>query len=294
MRLAIISDTHGNLPALEAVLDDIQRRTVDELAMVGDFADRGPYPLEVVRLMQSVGGYMIRGNTDIQLVRLHQGDVPGPWRTNQQFASMRWSAEHLDREALDFLASLPEQRVLAIPGTIPIRVVHGTHRSASEGIFPEHTPSMLEWVFANIDQTVMTCGHTHRSWTWEQDNLLAFNPGSVGQPFNGDTRAQYALLAWDQAAKRWQVTLQAVSYDRDRARLAFEQSGYLHQAGAFARACMLSLETGRDTITPFVRHAHRLAAEAGFGGDGVVPDAIWQNASATWDWDAVIDKEMWL
>ena len=99
---------------------------------------------------------------------------------------------------------------------------------------------------------------------------------------NGDVRAQYALLIWQNG--HWRAEHRAVVYDLDRVREAFRESGLLAEGGAFARACLRDIETGRNVAGYFLSHVRGLAAEAGFEGRDVVPDAIWERAVATFDW----------
>jgi predicted phosphodiesterase len=287
IRLAVLADIHGNLPALETVLADVARFQVDDIVVLGDLADRGPFPLETVRLVESVGGRMIRGNTDSRLVQLDLGDAPGSWRTHKQFAAVRWAYERLDRGALGFLAGLPERRTAYFPGASPIRLVHGTPRDPNRGIFPAQRPGTLAKALAHVREPVLLCAHTHLQWAWEGGRRLACNPGSVGQPFDGGRRARYTLLDWDAPAKRWGATHRAVAYDWDRTRRAFHESGLLEGGGAFIRACLMGLEIGRDVVGPFVRYAYGLAAMRGCVDCDALPDPIWEAAAATFEWPLV-------
>ncbi len=291
IRLAILADIHGNLPALEAVLADVARFQVDGIIVLGDLADRGPFPLEAVRLVESVGGQMIRGNTDNRLVQLEGGDAPDGWHTREQYAAVRWTYRRLDREALGFLASLPERQAVHFPGADRIRLVHGTPRDAERGIFPAQNPASLERALTSVREPVLLCAHTHLQWTWEGEGRLACNPGSVGQPFDGGRRARYALLDWDAGAGRWEAALRAVAYDWDRTRRAFHESGLLEEGGAIIRACLAGLEIGRDVLGPFVRHAYGLAAMRGCIGGEALPDIIWEEAEATFEWPLVGERD---
>jgi len=109
---------------------------------------------------------------------------------------------------------------------------------------------------------------------------LALNPGAVSGVLSGDTRAQYALLTW--ADGRWQVEHRAVAYDLTRVRRAFRDRGFLAEGGAFARAYLLSIETGRNVVGH--SHIDRLALEAGVEDWDVVPEAIWDRAVTTFRW----------
>ncbi len=301
VRLAVLADVHGNLPALEAVLADVEQHGVDGIIVAGDLVGGGPQSVEVIRRLRSLRTWMIRGNSENYFLDYDSGKSPDGWYTSYQWAVMRWSYHSLDRETLDFIASLPEQRVVALDGTAPIRVVHGSLQSPSGRLFPDRDPARLHWfrkarllppdrdpdkldlTFEQINEPVLVCGHTHIPWKQEQDGRLALNPGAVCNPLNGDVRAQYALLTW--LDDRWQVEHRAVPYNLDRIRTAFRESGLLAKGGAFARACLLGIETGQNVAGHFLSHVYGLAAEAGFEDCDVVPDGIWDRAVTTFNWN---------
>jgi len=308
MRLAVLADTHGNLPALEAVLADARQQDVDGIIVAGDFTTGGPQQLETINLLRSLGSWMIRGNSEGYLLAYGAGNLPDGWRASKQWATVRWSYLHLNRETLDFIASLPEQRVVALDDAAPIRVVHGSPRSPSQHLFPDRDlvrlgafrkagllppgrdPVKLELSLAQVKEPVLVCGHSHIPWKQEQDGRLALNPGSVGAPINGDVRAQYALLTWQDG--HWQAEHRAMAYDLKRIRAAFSESGLLEEGGALARAWLLVIETGENVSGRLVSYAYGLAAEAGCEGSDVVPDSIWEHAIATFDWETVASKSV--
>jgi len=281
MRLAILSDVHGNLPALEAVLDDLRQREVNGVLVAGDLTG-GPQPVETTRLLRSLGSWLIRGNGDSNLLRYASGDAPSGWYTSRQYAMLRWDYRHTDEETLAFIASLPEQRVVEIEGAAPIRVVHGSPRNPSQSIFPNRDPATLNLALAQTNEPVLVCGHTHRPWQAERDGRLALNPGAVCGPLNGDVGAQYAILNWRDG--HWRAEHHLVSYNLERIRAVFQKSGLLAEGGVLARMVLLCLETGRDVFEDFLLYAYRLAAEAGFEDCQVVPDEIWEQATATFNW----------
>lgn len=210
MRLAILSDIHGNLPALEAVLEDVQQQCTDGIIIAGDLVDR-PQPLETLRAIQALGAWIIRGNRENYLLTYDTGDAPDHWRVSRQWIGLRWLYHQLDREALDFLHALPEQEVIAVGRTAPIRAVHGSPGNDTELVLPDGDPvamakhrqsGLLDLSYTRLDlaealgqvgEPVLVCGHSHIPWVQEQSGRLALNPGSVGAPINGDARAQYAL-----------------------------------------------------------------------------------------------------
>ena len=96
MRLAVLADVHGNLPALEAVLDDMHRHIVEGIIVAGDHIAL-PHANETIRLLRSLGSWMIRGNSDDNLLRYDAGDTPEAWRTSRQFGLLRWAHRHLTK-----------------------------------------------------------------------------------------------------------------------------------------------------------------------------------------------------
>lgn len=299
MRLAILADVHGNLPALEAVLADAQQHRADGIVVAGDFTD-GPQAPEIIQWLRSLESCMIRGNRENYFLAYDRGEVPESWQVSAQWAGFRWMYRRLDREALDFVASLPEQRVVVFDSTTPIRVVHGSPQGVSELLLPDRDPVTLELfrqacmltlsystvdaTLAQIGEPVLVCGHSHIPWKQAQDGRLAVNPGSVGAPINGDVRAQYALLTWQHG--HWQAEHRAVPYDLDRTRAAYHQSGLLEIGGAMARAFLRCVETGQNVPGRLVTYFRRLASKAGFDDYNTIPDAIWKQATETFDWQA--------
>lgn len=285
-RLAVLSDIHGNLPALQAVLEDASRQTVDGFIQAGDYTG-GPQTPECLALQRSLTGWMIQGNGEVNLRRYERGDSPPAWKTHRQFSLLRWDHAHLSRSELEFLFALPEQAVVQIEGTAPIRVVHGSPRSPYEKIFVDKNPEVLEHALADIHEAVMVCGHTHCPWFIQRDGRLALNPGAVCGPLDGFRGAQYAILSWQ--AQSWQVEHRAIRYDLAAMRRAFEDSGLLAASGALGRAFLLSIESGSNVAVDFLDYAHCLAEQAGFADQSVVPDEVWAHADATFDWKGVIN-----
>jgi putative phosphoesterase len=287
MRLAVMADIHGNLPALEAVLNDLKQYEPDSIIVAGDLVG-GLHTVETIRLLRSLGSSMIRGNSDSGLLRYDAGEMPAYRYTYRQFALPRWRHRHIDRETLGFIKSLPEQRVVEMTGTTAVRVVHGSPRNPSEAILPDHDPSTLDLALAQTNEPTLVCGHTHIPWKVERDGRLALNPGAVSGPRNGEVGAQYALLTWGK--RHWQVRHLTVPYDLERIRAAYRERGLLEEGGAWAQAEVLSVETGQDVFEDFVSYAFRLAAEAGFQNCDVVPDDIWEHATASFSWDSYSGK----
>jgi len=301
MRLAILADIHGNLPALEAVLADVGQLEVDGTIVAGDFCDR-PQPLEAVHAVRALGACVIRGNRENYVLAYTRQEAPDHWRTSRQWSGIRWLCERLDDGALDYVGSLPEACVYAAEGTDPIRVVHASPESTTGLVLPSRDrdamelyrqAGLLELSYSRVnideavtqfDEPVLVCAHSHIPWQQELDGRLVVNPGSVGVPINRDARAQYALLSWE--GGRWKAEHRAVAYDLQQIRSAFEKSGILAIEGALASVLLRSIETGLNLFGMLMSHCRRHATEAGIPKSEAIPDAVWDEAVAAFDLEA--------
>ena len=208
-RIGLLSDVHGNVYALEAVLRDVQEQGCDALVVAGDLAAYGPAPAETVDLLRGLGALIVRGNTDRYLAAGDGSDPPG--RAPGQAESLRWTRQSLGEERLGFLGRLPPAASLA-----DCLVVHGSPGDDERGIFPD-TPD--EEIPASAGHDTILCGHTHQALQRQVKGGQIVNAGSVGWPLDGDPRPSYAVLERDPDghASRWRVSLRRVDYDRSRA-----------------------------------------------------------------------------
>lgn len=281
MRLAILADIHGNLPALDAVLNNLQNDSIDGFVVAGDMVS-GPSLVEVIKRLRELNCWMIRGNNENYLLKFASGSAPDWWYTSHQWAFTRWCYQHTDPETLDFLRSLPEQRVVKTPGTGAIRVLHGSPRNVSELIYPDQDISLLDLALEMTTEPVLVFGHTHVPWQMLRNGRLAFNPGAVcGSLTKKKACANYAVISWQSG--HWEAELRSVEYDIAALRTAFHETGLLEYGGAFARAVLFDFENGVDTTPALVTHVYNMAAKAGYPDCEFVPDEIWDQAAKTFD-----------
>jgi predicted phosphodiesterase len=289
-RLALLADIHGNLAALEAVLNDIHPyEPLDGILILGDIVC-GPDQQAVLRRLVELNAVMIQGNNELALARMAAGTAPNYVYTSKQFALRRWAMNHLEPGELDLVRDLPEQRVFHLPGADPIRMVHGSPRDVNELVLPpcqekyfykfqwytqEKRPAPMEEIFALADEPVTVFGHTHLPWFDRRDGRLGMNPGAVNYPENGFIGAQYALLTWD--GYHWQPEFHAVPYDLEAVRRSNEESGFL-AASALARIFLKELLSGKDIMPDLFALADRLSEEAGCADLPYIRDDIWDEA----------------
>jgi predicted phosphodiesterase len=216
--VAVLSDIHGVLPALEAVLAEPAVQGADRIVLTGDIA-AGPQPVPVLDRLLGLGDRVtwVRGNADRELVQLARGqadDVGDPIAP--------WAARQLDAGHVDWLDRLPYPVTLDVAGFGDVVFCHATPRDDEEVVVVDSRLERWAEILAGLPEQVMTvvCGHTHMPFTRLAHGRLIVNPGSVGMPY-GRAGAHWALLA-DGA-----VTLRRTGYDIEAARAAIhDQSDY--------------------------------------------------------------------
>lgn len=246
-RLAILSDIHGNAFAFEAVVEDIARQQVDEVIVAGDLVGRGPQGSRIVERVQSLGWPSIRGNHEDYLLGFIHRQVPEAWWSQDIWAASRWMAEETRAHAA-WMDALPFSA--ARPG---LRVVHGSPRSNSEGIGSWTSDEDLRAFLDAVEEPVLVCAHTHRRLHAELEGGTIVNIGSVGLPFNGDWRAQYAIF--DDGAGAWQVEFRQIEYDRPGLLRLYDTSGFLREGLITAELLKKEVEEARPYLVPFLKWA---------------------------------------
>lgn len=200
MRLALISDVHSNLPALETVLEAAEDAGAEAILHAGDVVGYNPFPNEVIELLRARGIRSIQGNHDRAAL---SGDTS--WFNPYAAQAIAWTRTRLSKASKSFLASLPIERETEVED-LPVRVVHGSPADPDEYVFPQQAEaSLLELARARV----LVMGHTHFPFVMEAQEGLIVNPGSVGQPRDGDPRASWALLDLPEGG----VELRRTTYD---------------------------------------------------------------------------------
>jgi predicted phosphodiesterase len=223
MRVALVSDIHGNLVSLEAVLADIERQRVDRLVCLGDVVAMGPQPREVMARLRALGCPCIAGNHDLDLIDLGLVEGLDPWIA----AVTRWCARQLSTRDLDALrAFVPRIEIPLGPG-VSLLCYHGSPRSAEERILSTTPVEELDDMLAGYVATVMAGGHNHVQMLRRHRDRYVVDVGSVGaplaeMPFEGEPRympwAEYALVSYVSGVL--DVNLRRVPIDLDAVRRA--------------------------------------------------------------------------
>ena len=244
--VAVLSDIHGALPALEAVLAEPAVRAADRIVLTGDLA-AGPMPVPTLDLLTGLGerAIWVRGNADRELVELAggaAGDIPDPVAP--------WAAAQLRPDQVRLLAGLPHPVTLEISGFGRVLFCHGTPRDDNEVVLVDSPMDRWADVLSTLDDDVSTvvCGHTHMPFVRLAHGRLVVNSGSVGMPY-GQVGAHWSLLAGGT------VTLRRTLFDVDAvcARIARE-SGY-PDAAEWADYFVRARATDAEALAAFTPRA---------------------------------------
>lgn len=199
MRIAVISDVHANLPALEAVLADAANQHVEGIWNLGDFVGYGPWPEEVVRRLRRSHALHLRGNYDRKVLSFP--DNRKKWRKKKdprKFLAFQYAYEGLSIASRDFLASLPSELRLPCRGR-EVLLTHGSPASDSEALTSDTSVGHLASLAERAEADVVCCGHSHEPFVREAGGTLFINPGSVGRPEGSDPRTVYALVEFGES-----------------------------------------------------------------------------------------------
>jgi putative phosphoesterase len=224
-QITIFSDVHANLPALEAVLADIEARNLNNLYCLGDLVGYGTFPNEVVAVIRERGIPTIMGNYD-QGVGNSSDDCGCAYKTPEAKAlgnrSIAWTNRHTSDENKAYLRQLPAQIPIQL-GDMRVTLVHGSPRKVNEYLYEDRPDGSLERLLDMAEADVLVCGHTHLPYHKVlPSGRHVVNDGSVGKPKDGDPRACYAVLS----AKNGdlQVEFIRVPYEIERTAQAIEAS----------------------------------------------------------------------
>lgn len=252
MKIAVLSDVHGNRPALEAVLEDMQRWKPDRVVVNGDLINRGPCSLQVLQaLLQTYPqGIFLKGNHETFVLACGTKDEPrtGPMYEIRRFT--HWTYAQLGVE-MERVATWQESLDLAALGGGDLHITHGTCLGNRDGITPKTQDHELPDKLGDKRGLFIT-SHTHWPFIREFNGTTVVNSGSVGASFDLDYRASYLRLSLRRG--RWSAEIVRLDYDRTLAEMDYLQSGFMDAGGPLTRIMLMELRHARGLIGPWMRN----------------------------------------
>ncbi len=249
MRIAALYDIHGNLPALNAVLAELEHIQPDLIVIGGDIVS-GPMPRQTLERLDQLGNtvFAIRGNADREVVTAFD-DLPLVQSIPEEVREVtRWVAQQLEQAQRDFLAQLPEFKTFHVEGLGDVLFCHATPRNDEELFTPITPQERLDTIFAGVEQPTVICGHTHIQFERHVGNIRILNAGSVGMPY-ADALGAYWLLLEPKG-----IEFRRTVYNGEVAAQAVKKSGY-PQAQDFAEENILHVPTAAEATEVFEQMA---------------------------------------
>ncbi|NOU96673.1 YfcE family phosphodiesterase [Paenibacillus sp. LMG 31456] len=225
MRLAVISDTHGNGVAFEAVINDLRQQSPDAVVFLGDLVMRGPQPVECLELLNSLDPLTsIRGNHDNYFSRYSDAAdwIPKNDKDAMNLRQFIYNKKLLSADEQHWIGHLPTEYVFKI-GDFQAELYHASPNSLGKITWPGATEEELDLLHKEDETQLVLFGHIHHAFTRNAKGRLIVNCGSVGLPFDGDNRASYSII--DIQGKNISTQIRRVSYDIERViRIAKDRS----------------------------------------------------------------------
>ncbi len=286
IKYALISDVHGNLPALEAVIQDAMKNDVDHYIFLGDYCIGLAYPNEVVDYIRSIEpAFVVSGNEDEAFMHYVSYDLDK--RLKGQFEASPWIYKSLSERNRSYLCKLPQEIVIKRDNYPPIFAFHKPQRYFNgtspclinpqyfaSGVdekkfdsesYGSHFHAMLNCdtelhaMISKLEKGVYIFGHTHIPFHWEREGKLVINPGSCGLPLDFNQNASYAILEW--TGNNYTATIKRIVYDVNTAINYTKNSVYAKEVRVWSGIIVKELETAREQAVPFVNFTEKYAAD---------------------------------
>lgn len=229
MRIAIISDIHGNLVSLDAVLNDIKSKNIDQIIFLGDAATLGPQPAEVIAKLIEIKCLCILGNHDDYMIR---PDVINTYTKDQVIIdAVAWCKDQLSMNDVEFLSTFQRNIEIHFSDSVHLVCYHGSPLSNTDIILSETPASQIDHLLDHDMQDIYAGGHTHIQMMRQHKGHYVINPGSVGQPFSEFNYnrpphilqwAEYAIVSYEK--KMLDVMLKRVDINKVKIRKILSSS----------------------------------------------------------------------
>lgn len=305
MKYAIISDIHGNMPALEAVLEDAKKIGVDEYIFLGDYCLCSPFPNEVVNTIRNMTHSHVVGGNEEDYFDTIINQEENTW-VNGQYSTLHWGYNAITKDNLNYLSNLPKELNIQ-DSNAPIRGFHCSKTYFNGTRVEEFTNNNysknyrkktftreeyintinntlinddnLKQVLTKIPDGIYTFGHTHVQWHMQIENKLLINPGSCGLPLDCLPGASYTII--DISNNNWQVLERRVQYDIEKSIDNLLKSELYQKARVMSSIVIDQLRTGLSQIHGFFEFINDYANEI---NDTIRPysQETWNNAYEIW------------
>ncbi len=247
-RLAVLADVHGNLPALQAVIADMEQFKVDQVVVAGDSINWGPFSREALEIITAFKWALIRGNNEYYALDHGACRAPAHWSAFTLPPILR---KQLGDHWLNIVACLPDTLSLRFPDAPPIKVIHGIPGNPWVAIFPNRLQTRSETGLKTSKRTLSSVPTVISRWKRQVGRWQIFNPGFVGVPLDGAFSASYMILQGDQ--RGWQLEAhRRIPFDYDALYKKFEHDNFLGRAGVTAALVVEEFRSAQLRLHPYI------------------------------------------
>ncbi|MDP4119474.1 MAG: metallophosphoesterase family protein [Bacillota bacterium] len=278
MNIAVLSDIHGNLPALNAVLNDIQNKNIDKILVAGDHITDFPEINEILQTLQELTPYVIKGNREQLLIENAKDSFGNDWEIYDQFSSHAAAFRLLKPKELSYIQSMPEQISLDIDEDFSIRMVHGSPFDMSEAIY-EHDVDLMMRCTGAISEKLLICGHTHRPMLKYVGEKIILNPGSVGVSYCGNTTAQYIIIRYNADGLKFEM--REIQYDFSELQKACKAALKDGYSKIWLSLLLRSVKDGKDYNFAFLNEVMKNTEKHGIQ-TFPIPNDMWNKTYDSW------------
>ncbi|MEJ2412022.1 MAG: metallophosphoesterase family protein [Anaerolineales bacterium] len=245
MKIAALGDIHGNYHALIRVLEDLENWKPDQVLVLGDLINRGPRSKDCLDLIQEKARnphwQLIKGNHEGYVLNFRDPAYSRSGHDYQLRKVILWTFQTLTEQDIAEISRLPEEITVHLPDPAPLKAAHASTAGDRIGIYPT-TPSADLPGLTPADAGAFVVGHTHQPLIRNFQGTTIVNAGSVGLPFDGDTRPSYARLTYHNG--EWQAEIIRLEYDREAAEEDFFSFGFIPEGGPLAELILVELQLG--------------------------------------------------
>jgi putative phosphoesterase len=238
MRIAVLSDIHGNLIALNKVLNFINKNKISTIIILGDIITDFPENTnKILDKIKKYTNYIIKGNREEYIINFNQ-----KLNNYKQLLPISETYKIITEENYNFIKSLPEQIIIQYNNIFSLRCVHGSPDSIAEILY-ENNDSINKKILKSIGQNILLCGHNHKQWIYEYDNKYIISAGSVGVNFNGNQTAQFVVIDYDDKII---IELKEIKYNLN----LLKKEG--RNKNDWVDICIKGIEIGKDLNKEFL------------------------------------------
>ncbi len=273
MKIAALGDIHGNYQALITVLDHIEDWQPDLFLVLGDIINRGPRSKDCLDLILERSAdpawHVIKGNHERYVLEF---DDPGYARKGYDLELKReqfWTCQSLTQKDLDILKQLPTTIRIDLQELGLIQAAHASTAGDRIGIYPNTPDSQMAGLIPD-ETRLFLVGHTHQPLVRTFQKTLVINTGSVGLPFDGDRRAAYAQIEYENDT--WQGEVIRLPYDLGSAEEDFQRSGFIPEGGPMANLILAELQLGWPQLGKWYREYEMAIRDGKIG----IKDAVYE------------------